>query len=143
MTFPYGCGSGTSKAFQDHNLWLLDQRLTYAKYVASDFKLKEHRLLFEVPSSDEPDIVCYYNLGFSEDDPAEGELRTVVIVELKRPGPIGKRKENPWQQVMRYIGKVLEKALGEKAGKKLGPLRVRAFIAYPMRTGSRNGENHA
>ena len=75
LLFPMGTDLDTSKSFHDHNLWLLDERLTFANYIASDFPLRKPYVLFDVNSSDEPDIVCYYNLGFSEDDPAEGELR--------------------------------------------------------------------
>ena len=118
LLFPMGAELDTSKAFRDHNLWLLDERLTFANYIASDYPLKNHNVLFGVTSSEEPDIVCYYNLGFSEDDPAEGELRNVVIVELKKPGPIGSRKENPYQQVMRYIRRIREGMWGE-GGQKI------------------------
>jgi hypothetical protein len=118
LLFPMGTELDTSKSFRDHNLWLLDERLTFANYIASDYPLKNHRVLFGVNSPDEPDIVCYYNLGFSEDDPAEGELRTVMIVELKRPGPIGNRDENPYQQTMRYIRQIREGTWGE-GGQKI------------------------
>lgn len=103
LMFPMGVDLDTSKSAMDHNLWLLDERLTFANYIVSDRPLSEHHILFEVDSGAEPDIVCYFNLGFTEDDPALGDITTAVIVELKRPGPPDSRKENPGQQVMRYI----------------------------------------
>jgi hypothetical protein len=56
-----------SKSFFSHNPWLIDERLTFANYIASDRPLREHRILFQVDSREEPDIVCYFNLGFSEE----------------------------------------------------------------------------
>jgi hypothetical protein len=106
LIFPMGRDHETSKAFLEHNLWLIDERLTFADYIASDMRLQRHKALFGVNDKDEPDVVAYYNLGFSTDDPAEGTLRNVVIVEFKRPGPLQKKDEDPWRQVMRYIRKM-------------------------------------
>jgi hypothetical protein len=98
----------TSKAFMEHNLWLIDERLTFAEYIASDRQLRKHKVLFDVESGDEPDIVAYYTLTFSPDDPAMGPLHSVVIVELKRPGQLKGSDEDPWRQVTRYILKMRE-----------------------------------
>lgn len=117
LLFPMGIDVDTSKAFQQNNLWLLDERLTFANYIASDRPLSEHKMLFDVQSGDEPDVACYFNLGFSEEDPAQGDLRNVVIVEFKRPGPVASKPENPWQQVMRYIEHMQEGTWTEGGGK--------------------------
>lgn len=113
----------------DHNLWLLDERLTFADYIASDKPLNQHRVLFDVESKDEPDIACYFNLGFSEEDPAEGDLKSVVIVELKRPGPVAHRPENPWQQVIRYIDQIQE-GLYAEGGQKIKATAETRFYCY-------------
>jgi hypothetical protein len=112
----------------DHNLWLLDERLTFADYIASDKPLSQHRVLFSV-SNDEPDIACYFNLAFSEDDPAEGDLKSVVIVEFKRPGPVPAKPENPWQQVIRYIGDIQEGKWVE-SGRKVKATDDTRFYCY-------------
>jgi hypothetical protein len=113
----------------DHNLWLLDERLTFADYIASDKPLNQHRVLFDVESKDEPDIACYFNLGFSEEDPAEGDLKSVVIVELKRPGPVASRPENPWQQVIRYIDQIQD-GLYAEGGQKIKATSETRFYCY-------------
>lgn len=113
----------------DHNLWLLDERLTFADYIASDKPLNQHKVLFDVESKDEPDIACYFNLGFSEEDPAEGDLKSVVIVELKRPGPVASRPENPWQQVIRYIDQIQE-GLYAEGGQKIKATAETRFYCY-------------
>lgn len=115
LIFPMGRDLDTSKMYRNHNLWLLDDRLASASYVASNRELREHRILYAVDSDDTPDIACYFPLGFSEDDLSE-ELRSVIIVELKRPGPISvnKREENPWQQVTRYVQTIRKEGLWTK-----------------------------
>jgi len=134
LMFPMRTDLNTSRAFLDHNLWLLDERLTYANYIASDRPLRDHEVLFDVHSRDEPDIACYFNLGFSEDDPAHGDFRTVVIVELKRPGPLAARDENPWEQAMRYIGDIREGTWSEGGQKvKASPnTRFYCFIVCDL-----------
>jgi anti-sigma regulatory factor (Ser/Thr protein kinase) len=119
-----------SHAPVDHNLWLIDERLTYATYIASDQPLSRHKVLFGVEDKDEPDIVAYFNLGFSSDDPSEGPLQSVVIVELKRPGPLKKRDENPWQQVMRYIDRIREGFNVEGGGQKIKAVEGTRFYCY-------------
>ncbi len=128
LLFPMGVDAARSKAVEN-NLWLLDERLTFADYIASDMPLDQHKSLFSVPSQGEPDIACYFNLAFSEDDPAEGALQNVVIVELKRPGPVPQRPESPWTQVIRYItdiqqGKWLE------TGRKIKAVESTRFYCY-------------
>jgi hypothetical protein len=129
LIFPMGMEHEDAKSFFSNNLWLLDERLTYASYIASDRPLDQHKTLFGLNDRDEPDIVCYFNLGFSSDDPAEGSLRTVVIVEFKRPGPLKRGKENPWEQVLRYIDKIREGFWNEPGQKIKGDDNTR-FYCY-------------
>lgn len=125
-----GAELDTSTSFLNHNLWLLDERLTFANYIASDVPLNKHRVLFEVSSGREPDIVCYYNLGLSEDDPALGELHNVVIVELKRPGPYSRRVETPWEQTMDYIVKIRKGFWEDSKGQKIKASESTKFYCF-------------
>ncbi|MEK6371222.1 MAG: ATP-binding protein [Acidobacteriota bacterium] len=128
LLFPMGAELD-SATHLDHNLWLLDERLTFADYIASDMPLNQHGALFAVESKDEPDIACYFNMGFSEDDPAEGDLKNVVIVELKRPGPVASKPESPWTQVIRYIGDIREGRWSE-GGRKIKASSNTRFYCY-------------
>lgn len=128
LLFPMGVDADHTSAVEN-NLWLLDERLTFADYIASDMPLDQHKALFAVPSQDEPDIACYFNLGFSEDDPAEGPLQNVVIVELKRPGPVPQRPESPWTQVIRYITGIQEGKWSE-TGRKIKAVESTRFYCY-------------
>lgn len=83
------------------NLWLLDERLVFHRLLASDIALNKLRG-FRSTSEDEPDIVVF--------DPAflttEGdELRSIAIVEFKRPGreDYGPGKDrNPIDQLISF-----------------------------------------
>ena len=117
LLFPMNVEHDASKAYTENNLWLLDERLTFAQFIDSDRPLSEHAALFGVESGDKPDVACYFNFGFSENDPTEGALHNVVLVELKRPGPIQSRDETPWEQVLRYIEKMREGSWSESGQK--------------------------
>jgi hypothetical protein len=82
-----------------HDLWIIDERLTFAKYFSSDVSFRE--MIATSKSEDRPDILIFdraHGLRQS-DDPSK-----VLIVEFKRPG---RRRyddeENPHRQVERYV----------------------------------------
>jgi len=62
---------------EGHNLWLLDERLTFHHFAASDEPLKKN---MASESIDRPDIML-----LSDVDQETREARSVVIVEFKRP----------------------------------------------------------
>ena len=62
---------------EDHNLWLLDDRLTFHHFAASDKPLSQ---TMTTDNADRPDIVV-----FSDVDDDTREVRSVAIVEFKRP----------------------------------------------------------
>lgn len=62
---------------EGHNLWLLDERLTFHHFAASDQSIKQNMIS---DCKDRPDIVL-----FSDVDEQTRVARNVVIVELKRP----------------------------------------------------------
>lgn len=67
-----------------HNLWLIDERLSYYKFIRSDIAQKYHDVI-ESESAKEPDITLYdtnYKFGNITSD---GEIQTIVFVEFKRP----------------------------------------------------------
>lgn len=61
-----------------HNLWLLDERLTFHEFAASNIAHK--KILEGSTSLDRPDIVA-----FSDVDDDTGIAKTIAIVEFKRP----------------------------------------------------------
>ena len=90
---------GEEVDYDEHNLWIVDDRWALFEYVASDVPLRDHKALVS-DSLDRPDIV-FYNLGFVRDH-RESRHSCVAVIELKRPG----RKdytEDPIEQTYRYI----------------------------------------
>lgn len=88
--------------YEDHNLWLLDERLVFSHYIASDKVISK-----EDPQ--EPDIAVFYNEKMFFRNGENVITSPITIVEFKRP----KRKnypdnENPIQQALRYSKKILE-----------------------------------
>lgn len=99
LIFPMGKTSETLD-YENHNLWLLDERLVFSQYIASDKVISKSE-------TKEPDLVvfneerCIYRNGVNVTS------SPITIFELKRP----KRKdypdnENPIMQACRYAEKI-------------------------------------
>lgn len=98
-------GDDPSKIEQsDHDLWIIDERLTFQKYFASDVPFTQ--ILEGENSTKRPDLLIYdrlYGLGAEGDEP----LTKVMLVEFKHPG----RKDyderySPMNQISEYITKL-------------------------------------
>lgn len=88
--------------YENHNLWLLDERLVFSHYIASDkvISKEDHK---------EPDIAVFYNEKMFFRNGENVITSPITIVEFKRP----KREnypdnENPIQQALRYSRKILD-----------------------------------
>lgn len=82
------------------NLWLLDERLTYHKYLASDKPLSSLKPL-KSESDLRPDVLVFDRaLAFSEDDTP---VTSFVIVEFKRPERGDLKRDNPIEQVYNHV----------------------------------------
>lgn len=82
-----------------HDLWIVDERLTFAQYFSSDV---EFSTLSETIESDErPDVLIFdYVHGLRQVE----EPSKVLLVEFKRPGRSAYAdNENPQLQVERYV----------------------------------------
>jgi hypothetical protein len=103
--------------FETHNLWIVDEKLSYHQYLASDRPLKTIENL-AVESGERPDMVIFNNpVAF-----VEGELNqpysSIVILEFKRPmrESYG-ADENPITQVQGYIEKMQSGKFKDKNGR--------------------------
>ena len=90
--------------YEDHNLWLLDERLVFSDYIASDKKISKTKALSE------PDLIifdqkkCFRNGDNEFSNP-------LTIFEFKRPKrTIYKQEEDPVLQIANYLKEI-------KAGK--------------------------
>lgn len=113
---PMGVRGDDPKEFKSraHDLWIVDERLAFTRAFSSDKRLDA--VLAGGGSSDRPDLLVWdlaYGLGVT--DPAQEEavdtsepLRTVMIVEFKKPGrkTYGKAEDQVEQQITRYLAQL-------------------------------------
>jgi anti-sigma regulatory factor (Ser/Thr protein kinase) len=105
-------GTSETTEYEQHNLWLLDERLSYAAYTASDKPLNKN--------DERPDILIFDNpIAMREGD----ELSNPISVfELKRPQRNEYEKdENPLQQMADYVEKIRK---GDYTGPKGRPINA-------------------
>jgi hypothetical protein len=89
--------------YEQQNLWIIDERLSYHGFLASDMPLNSVSVLSN-SSESRPDIMIFDRaLSFAEDD---GPLNSIVIVEFKKPARSDYRKEDPVDQVYRLIREI-------------------------------------
>jgi hypothetical protein len=82
-----------------HELWVIDERLTFAEYFSSDRPFRELGAAFD---SDERADVLVFNTVHSLRQ--ADEMSRILLVEFKRPGRTAYADhENPAQQVERYV----------------------------------------
>jgi hypothetical protein len=102
-------GDTDTTAFFEHNLWIIDERLNFTSYLASDIPGDKKK-------GDRPDLLAYdQRVVFRGDNEASNP---VTIFEFKKPqrddfaNPSS--KEDPIAQIVRYVNNV-------KEGKHLTP----------------------
>lgn len=83
--------------FEEMNLWLVDERLAYHKFLASDKTLKSMPVI-DSQSTKEPDIAIF-DQAFAYSDNDE-PFSSITIIEFKKPDNDSK---NPINQVGEYI----------------------------------------
>lgn len=99
LIFPMG-GNSIDTPYDEHNLWLLDERLVFSEYIASDRKISSKK------SPKEPDLVIFdkkrsYRNGDNEFS------NPLTVFEFKRP----KRTtygsdEDPIEQIGYYVNEI-------------------------------------
>jgi hypothetical protein len=104
IIFPRGRTSN-EVLFEDHNLWLVDERLVFHAFLASDKPIKQLGIL-QNTSTKEPDIVVFDRaLALSED--RDLPFSSITVIEFKKPQRDDySEKENPFTQVAKYIDEI-------------------------------------
>lgn len=88
--------------YENHNLWILDERFNFTQYIASDkiISKTEHK---------EPDIAIFYESRLFYRNGENEMTSPIAIVEFKRPKRMNyPDDENPINQALRYAKKILE-----------------------------------
>ncbi len=101
--------------YSSHNLWLIDEKLSYHYYLASDKKLKSMSPI-ESASLNEPDIIIF-DKPFAFTDESKHPFGNITIIEFKRPGRDDYTDENnPINQVIEYMEDILNSKIRTKDG---------------------------
>jgi len=100
IIFTMGSDSN-STTYNDHNLWLLDERLSFHSYAASDKKPRTNLENFDSTSNKEPDLLIFDKTWAYIDDP--GEVKSLVVFEFKRPGLDIPEKTKLEDLIMKYF----------------------------------------
>lgn len=105
------------------NLWIIDERLAFHDYLASDKTLKSMPITDE-DSTREPDVLATRVIG--PDTPvlaAEGQtlpLPSIVVIELKRPmRNDAKEGDNPIEQCLDYVNRIRSGNMKTAAGRPI------------------------
>lgn len=93
LIFPMGI-TNDNISYENHNLWLLDERFMNYKFIASDKSITSYS---QKKSRKESDLILIDNpemfdnpIGFG--DRNSGEINSMVIFEFKRPGDVAHQK---------------------------------------------------
>ncbi|MCG6553597.1 MAG: hypothetical protein L7F77_14835 [Candidatus Magnetominusculus sp. LBB02] len=123
LIFPMGKTSDEIP-YERFNLWIIDEKLTFHKYLASDKRLPE--------SKKEPDLFIINNpAAFSDSD--ENDYSSVVIIELKRPeNDTYTDKDNPIDQIINYIDNIKQDTIRDFRGRTINVSANAKFYCYIM-----------
>jgi len=104
IIFPRGTTSD-EVLFEDHNLWLVDERLAFQLFLSSDKPINRLKLL-ESASRKEPDIVAF-DKAFAFSETGGIPFSSITIIEFKKPlRDDYSQSENPFTQVAKYISEI-------------------------------------
>jgi hypothetical protein len=109
-----------------HDLWIVDERLTFASYFSSDVEFSNIAKEFE--SDERADLLVFDRLhGLKETK----NISSVLVVEFKRPGREDyAADENPQMQVERYVKLLLSGGLKDVRGRPISIDRNTTFYCY-------------
>ena len=121
--------SSSEVPFDDMNLWIVDDRLAFHNYLASDKPMKSLPIL-ETDSKKRMDISVFDTaLSFSEDG---FPINSISIIELKRPQRdfASKDDDNPIKQVLEYVKAIKDGKVKKANGRDFGNTDNVAFYCY-------------
>ena len=115
--------------FEEMNLWIIDDRLSYHTYLASDKKMKSLPTI-NVSSDDRMDIAIFDQaMSFSAENDV---LNSISIIEFKKAGRNAMQKDdtNPINQVLRYVKEIRDGNVKKGNGRPFGNVSNTAFFCY-------------
>ncbi len=115
--------------FDEMNLWLIDDRLAYHQFLASD---KPMRTLPVIDSGEDKrmDIAIFDKaISYSADNES---INSITIVELKKPhrNDFSNDDSNPIAQVLNYVSSIKNGSVTQSNGREFGNVQNAAFYCY-------------
>jgi len=106
-----------------HDLWIVDERLTFAQYFSSDVEFSA--LAKSIDSGERADILIFDRVhGLRQTD----QPTKVLLVEFKRPGRTKyDAGENPQLQVEGYVRRLLSGDLADVKGR---PIKISSDTVF-------------
>jgi hypothetical protein len=117
--------------YEAHNLWLIDENLSYCKYISSDVSLNS-------VSKDRPDLLVLDEffekpIAISESENDGSAFDTVTIFELKRPMRDNyTESENPIVQLYGYVQKLRSNEMKDRTGRLINIEPSTKFYLYAI-----------
>jgi hypothetical protein len=128
VIFPLRCTSDDVRP-NDMNLWILDERLAYHYYLASDKKFSQLDAI-EVDNEKRVDLLIFNN-PFALAEQAAPTFGSIVIVEFKRPARDDYTdEENPITQVYGYVRDIKSGKAKDRQGRPINVPPQLPFYAY-------------
>lgn len=116
--------------YDQHNLWILDEKLAYHRYLASDIPLRRVEEL-NSDSISRPDLLIFFDRAIAVVDDEFPYNSGVVIFEFKRPMRDDYTAEdNPIQQVLGYVREIKGGNLKDRDGRQFRVQPSTPFYCY-------------
>ncbi len=127
IIYPMGATSESLEEYEAQNLWIIDERLSYHAYLASDRPLKAMEPI-DSSSSLRPDIAVFNRVAYVD---GEAPYSSVTIVELKRPVRAQyDERDNPLAQVYDYISEIRRGTVTDGNGRPISVHTSASFYVY-------------
>lgn len=116
------------ESYDNHNLWLIDEKLAYSNYISSDIPFSNDN------KQERTDIMVLDNPVAVSDIINEGSFfDTITLFELKRPMRNDYTdNDNPITQLFDYVDKILSGEARDKAGRPIKANENTKFYLYAV-----------
>ena len=114
-----------SIGYEEHNLWIIDERLNFTSYISSDLPLNGG-------TSERPDLISYdRRVAFRGDNESSNP---VTVFEFKKPDRDNfvnpSSKEDPIEQIVRYVNSIRKGKFKTPEGRKINISDNTPFYGY-------------
>ena len=118
--------------FEQQNLWIIDEKLTFHRYLASDTRLDKQET-HESADRQRPDLVIWNNAFSLSEEHSIASLNSVTIIEFKQPGKEDYSEvKNPVAQVYDYVDRIKAGKAKSHAGRVLTVRENTPFYGYVL-----------